>query len=253
MDYSEKYGKDVDEAVRLALMDLGLGEDDVIVTVLEEPKKGFFGLNEKLAKVRVEKAPCEKEAKAPSEENEPRVQDKPNEAPPEEREFNNKHLKEELISTKPTDLVEDNESVASKFVKQLMSDMKLDVEIEAYKNEECYYLEIQGKDSRIVIGKRGQALDAIQYITSLVVNKELNEYVRVIIDVEGYRSRREKTLETLADKLARKAQKTGKSVKLEPMNPYERKIIHATLQGYEGIATKSEGEEPYRRIIIEKE
>jgi spoIIIJ-associated protein len=86
-----------------------------------------------------------------------------------------------------------------------------------------------------------------------VTNKDREEYLRVIIDVEGYRSRREKTLEKLAVKLAQKVQQTGKSLRLEPMNPYERKVIHATLQNFSGITTRSEGDEPYRRVVIEKE
>jgi spoIIIJ-associated protein len=115
------------------------------------------------------------------------------------------------------------------------------------------YVEIDGEDSKTIIGKRGQTLDAIQYLTNLVSNKDKEEYRRVVIDVEGYRNRREKTLEQLAAKLARKALRSGRSVRLEPMNPYERKVIHATLQKVEGLTTRSEGEEPFRRVIIEKE
>ena len=104
----------------------------------------------------------------------------------------------------------------------------------------------------MVIGKRGQTLDALQYLTNLVSNKEQENYKRAIIDVEGYRSRREKTLEELAVKLAKKVLKTGHAARLEPMNPYERKVIHATLQNVDHITTKSEGDEPYRRVIIER-
>jgi len=130
--------------------------------------------------------------------------------------------------------------------------MKLDVEVKGSKNEECSFLEVKGPDARMAIGKRGQTLDALQYLTNLVSNRGLETYHRVIIDVEGYRTRREKTLEQLAIKLAKKVLKTGRSARLEPMNPYERKVIHATLQFVDGVSTKSEGEEPYRRVIIER-
>ena len=102
-----------------------------------------------------------------------------------------------------------------------------------------------------IIGRRGQTLDAIQYLTSLVVNKEHENYVKVVLDAEDYRSRREKTLEQLADKMAKKAVKSHRSLKLDPMNPYERKVIHATLQQNPRVTTRSEGQDPYRRVVIE--
>lgn len=113
------------------------------------------------------------------------------------------------------------------------------------------YLEMDGKDSGTVIGKRGQTLDSIQYLTSLVVNKNSEKYIKVVVDAENYRAKRQKTLEQLANRLAAKVIKTKKYVRLEPMNPYERKVIHATLQQNRNITTRSEGEEPYRRVVIE--
>ena len=129
--------------------------------------------------------------------------------------------------------------------------MGLNLDITAKTGSSSVYLNIKGKDSGTVIGKRGQTLDAIQYLTSLVVNKENEKYIRVVVDAENYRAKREKTLEQLANRLADKVVKTKKSVRLEPMNPYERKVIHATLQSNPNVTTKSEGEEPYRRVIIE--
>ena len=282
MNYSEKWGKDVDEAVRLALEDLGATEDQIQVTVIEEPSKGFLGIGAKLAKVRVEliaEEPPKKEKKDQKKKNKQddnklkrdlRKKDKPQQNKKATgQNKNEKHKKKEKpykeenyadfdlsnkphLSEKPKDLVPAEDSDAAEFLKGLVEKMGIDVILESYKNYDCFYIEISGKDSRTVIGKRGQTLDSIQYLTNLVVNKERDEYVRTIIDVEGYRSRREKTLEQLGTKLARKVQKTGRSVKLEPMNPYERKVIHSTLQGIEGITTRSEGEEPFRRVIVEK-
>ena len=117
--------------------------------------------------------------------------------------------------------------------------------------EDIVYVEMDGKDSGTVIGKRGQTLDAIQYLTSLVINKESDKYIKVVVDAENYRAKRQKTLEQLANRLAAKVIKTRRYVRLEPMNPYERKIIHATLQQNPEINTRSEGEEPYRRVVIE--
>ena len=295
LEYSEKYGMDVDEAVRLALNELGLTEDQVMVTVLEESSKGFLGLGSKLAKVRVERIPelegeNEKEisqAEAISQEEKKkesskathdfrkkkRGQESDNTAAPakparkegnknNKTRENTKYLRDEdieidisekeSISEPVENLVPDPNSEAAKFLVEVIEKMNITVEVESFKNDECVYLEVKGKDSRMVIGKRGQTLDSLQYLTNLVSNKGNEEYKRVIIDVEGYRSRREKVLEQLAVKLAKKVLRSGRSTKLEPMNPYERKVIHATLQQVDGVSTKSEGEEPYRRVIIEK-
>ncbi|MDR1954181.1 MAG: Jag N-terminal domain-containing protein [Clostridiales Family XIII bacterium] len=311
MDYSEKWGRDVDEAVRLALEDLALTEDQVMVTVLEEPAKGFLGLGSKLAKVRVEKLHIEDENKAGAEgadnkkdekranrdlrkKNKPQGDRRGDGAAPsggqrrseehsqrndrggrndrynrndrgeknERRENRGSASDEDFgdfdfsskpsFSERPENLTEVVDNVASLFLKDIISNMRLDVEVKAFKNDDCIFLEVSGIDAKTVIGKRGQTLDSIQYLTNLVANKERADYQRVIIDVEGYRSRREKTLERLAAKLARKVQKTGRSVRLEPMNPYERKVIHSTLMAFEDVKTRSEGEEPYRRVVIEK-
>ena len=284
MDYREKWGVDVDEAVRLALEEMDVTEDQVMVTVLEEPTKGFLGLGGKPAKVRVEKIQIEDEAtddipsgnikeekkanrdlrkkKNPQQgdkdgnrkerskprEDRPRDRDRDREEDFADFDFTNKPS----LSEKPENLKEIDDNEASLFLKDLMVKMNLNVNIKTFFNDECVFIEVDGEDAKVVIGKRGQTLDSIQYLTNLVTNKEKENYLRVVIDVEGYRSRREKTLERLAVKLARKVQKYGRSVKLEPMNPYERKVIHSTLQGLDDITTRSEGEEPYRRVIIEK-
>ena len=102
----------------------------------------------------------------------------------------------------------------------------------------------------VLIGKRGQTLDSLQYLVSLVVNKEMEEYIRVKVDTENYRQRRKETLENLAKNIAYKVKKTRRPVSLEPMNPYERRIIHSTLQNDRYISTHSEGDEPYRRVVV---
>ena len=269
MDFSEKWGKDVDEAVRLALLELKLSIDEVDVTVLEESSKGFFGLGSKLAKVRVEKKKPDrkpdptgsetgkKEIKEVIEVKENRdnkeSKEKEKEKEKEKAAQRQKKPKKTIDTGRPADLVETDDHPAVAFVKELALNMNLTIDIKAAKNDESIYIDIEGKDAGTIIGKRGQTLDAIQYLASLVANKDKDKekYTRVVIDAESYRSKREKTLELLAERLAGKVIRTRRSVRLEPMNPYERKIIHAKLQGNLKVVTRSEGEEPYRRVVIE--
>ncbi|MBO5667376.1 MAG: protein jag [Firmicutes bacterium] len=313
MDYSEKWGDSIEAAVKLALIDLKLTEDQVTVTVLEEPSKGFFGIGSKLAKVRVEKKPEMVEVKeeptkveepkkdiipgrfenAPSrtkydfrreakkeqkketaevkevsetrEHREPREKrehkerrDRRNDNRRDHRERRDREPKAEyaaaekpVLRERPADLVETTDHPVYLFLQEVATNMGLTLDITASYNAENVYIDINGKDSGTIIGKRGQTLDAIQYLCSLVANKSSENYVRVVIDAENYRAKRERTLEQLANRLADKVRKTGRSVRLEPMNPYERKVIHATLQNRNGVTTRSEGEEPYRRVIIE--
>lgn len=283
MDFSEKWGQSVEEATNLALQDLKLTIDEVEVTVLEEPSKGFLGIGAKLAKVRVEpkkkaqpekkeqhfehfdkpvKPVKEEKAEKPvtvSEHKPERREARENrsERRPERRpdrrnnERREKHHERVVPQNRPADLVPVTEHAAITFLSEVISNMGLNLDVKASMNDEVIYLDIEGRDSGTLIGKRGQTLDSIQYLTSLVVNKNKDKYMRVVVDAENYRAKREKTLEQLANRLADKVVRTKKSVRLEPMNPYERKVIHATLQSNPSVVTRSEGEEPYRRIIIE--
>ena len=130
--------------------------------------------------------------------------------------------------------------------------MKLTAEVKvAYNvNTESLDIDIVGKDMGVLIGKRGQTLDSLQYLVSLVVNKGTNEYIRVKVDTENYRNRRKETLENLAKNISYKVKRTKRSVSLEPMNPYERRIIHSALQNDKFVTTHSEGEEPFRRVVV---
>lgn len=139
---------------------------------------------------------------------------------------------------------------AKDFLEEVFKSMKVDVSVEVVETEDEISLKVLGDDVAIIIGRRGETLDALQYITNLAVNKIAGDYKKVFIDVESYRVRREETLERLANKVAHKVIRTKKSVVLEPMNPYERKIIHATLQDNADIKTYSIGKEPYRKIVV---
>ena len=154
-----------------------------------------------------------------------------------------------IIRAKKKETLEDR---AIDFLSQVFDAMNLDVKIAAaFNEEECEMnIDLSGEDMGILIGKRGQTLDSLQYLTSLVVNKGESTYIRVKLDTEDYRRRRKETLENLARGIAFKVKKTRKPVVLEPMNPYERRIIHASLQGNRYVETVSEGEEPYRHVVV---
>ena len=154
-----------------------------------------------------------------------------------------------IIRAKKKETIADK---AIEFLSQIFGAMNLEVSITAAYNEEEQELSLnlEGDDMGILIGKRGQTLDSLQYLTSLVVNKGKTNYIRVKLDTEDYRRRRKETLENLARGIAYKVKKTRKPVVLEPMNPYERRIIHSALQGNKYVETVSEGEEPYRHVVV---
>ena len=144
------------------------------------------------------------------------------------------------------------EEVASQFLQDVFAAMNMTVVVDVQydENERTMDIDLSGDEMGVLIGKRGQTLDSLQYLVSLVVNKETEEYVRVKVDTENYRQRRKETLENLAKNIAYKVKKTRRPVSLEPMNPYERRIIHSALQNDKYISTHSEGDEPFRRVVV---
>lgn len=145
---------------------------------------------------------------------------------------------------------EESPNRAVSLLKEIFRTMDLDVKINAEENEKTIMIDLEGPDLGLLIGRRGETLDALQYLVNLSVNKNQEIRKKIIIDIEGYRDRREKTLQKLAEKLAEKARQRGRNVVLEPMSAQERRIIHTALQGRDDIYTFSEGEDPYRKIII---
>lgn len=247
MDFSEKWGKDVETATALALDELKCSKDEVKITVLEEPSRGFLGIGSKLAKVRVEKIEVSENDKT----EEIEVAEEVNETVTEETVENETSEVASKKLIRPDNMKEIDEHPALSFLKETTEKMGLELSFKAYADDNNVFIDIAGKDAGTIIGKRGQTLDAIQYLTSLAVNKKSEDYVRVVLDAENYRSKREETLERLAHRLADKVVRTKRSVKLEPMNPYERMVIHAALVNSPKVKTRSEGEEPYRRVVIE--
>lgn len=137
-----------------------------------------------------------------------------------------------------------------KFLEEIFYRMDVNVEMFVEEENDTVYVTIEGEDSGIVIGRRGETLDAIQYLTSLAINNGVEEYKKIIIDVENYRKKREETLIRLSNRLAERVAKTKKSITLEPMSPYERRIIHSTLQNNKYVKTYSVGDEPNRKVVI---
>ena len=247
MDWVEFTGKTVDEALDLALDKMEVSSDQVEYEVLEKETSGLLGLFSKPAKIRVrllseeeltEETKNEEEA-APVMETETVV----------EAETKESGLNEEVVVDIPVEKLCDT---AEDFLDKVCSNMGIEAtfEVSCEREESLINVNIVGQDMGLLIGKRGQTLDALQYLTSLVVNKESGTYFKVKIDTENYRARRKETLENLARNIASKVKKTRKPVALEPMNPYERRIIHSALQNDKMVETYSEGEEPNRKIII---
>ncbi|SKA97452.1 spoIIIJ-associated protein [Caloramator quimbayensis] len=162
-----------------------------------------------------------------------------------------------LLGSKPAKVIltvkEDYEVIAKKFLRELLDKMGIKCEIHVKDEDDILKVNLVGPKMGILIGHRGETLDAIQYLLSLVINKsnEENAYKRVVIDTENYRQKREETLVRLANRLAYKVKRYNKSITLEPMNPYERRIIHSALQNNPYVVTHSEGEEPFRKVVIE--
>lgn len=161
-----------------------------------------------------------------------------------------------IIGVKPAKvrvtLKRDSVGDATKFLRNVLNSMKIKAEIHAKEENDEIKIDIVGPNMGVLIGYRGETLDSLQYLVSLVVNKDHDEtYKRVILDTANYRQTRQETLKRLAIKMGDKVRVSGKTLKLEPMNPYERRVIHSTLQNNEYVVTHSEGEEPYRRVVIE--
>ena len=228
----EKNAKNKQDAIELALKELNASREDVEIEVLDEGSKGFLGIGARDARVRVTLIKSEEPV------NETYVQEK-EEVKPVKRE---PKVKKESLGDPADD--------AKKFLSDIFNAMDLDVAIDAKMEEQSVSIDLSGENMGIVIGKRGDTLDSLQYLTSLVVNQRSDDYIKVSIDTENYREKREEALLALSTRLADKVTKTGKKFTLEPMNPYERRIIHSNLQDSETVTTYSVGSEPYRKVVI---
>ncbi len=224
----EQEGKTVEEAIKLGLEKLGLSEAEVTVEIIEKEKTGFLGIGSKLAKVKLAALEDQDE--------------------PEEEVV--KPEKKENAPAKAVVMNSDIEQRIKAFLSDVFEKMNLEVKVECTAGEREIKVNLSGDEMGAVIGRRGETLDALQYLTTLAVNKSSDDYYKISLDTENYRSEREKTLQNLALRLAEKAKRNRRNVSLEPMNAYERKVIHSALQEDDMIHTYSVGEEPNRKIII---
>ena len=243
--YLEKTGKTEDEAVAAALEELGVERDDVSVEIIERAKAGFLGIGAVPAKIRVSWESDEPDAEEPpaaAAEAEPEAAETVLPAAQPE--------KAEAKTAAPADEPAEYAAVRS-FLTGLLEHMGIEADIELSEREGGGILaDLSGPGMGAVIGRRGETLDAIQHLTNYAVNRGNEKHMRISVDAENYRAKREESLVHLAEKMAEKAIKYKRSMALEPMNSYERHVIHTALQNYEGVTTASSGTEPNRRVIV---
>ena len=286
MEYIEVTGKSVEEAITNACTKLGIPSSKLDYEVIEKGSSGLFGLfNSKPAKIKARekseetddsvkeeaKAEVKTETKA-----EAKTEVKKEAKPETKKEFKPEPRKEVKAEVKTEVKRESESEVMDEFKDEPKSEpfsaeqkeeikkqinafldnmfgamnMTVNVDITFDDEENSVNIDLSGDNMGVLIGKRGQTLDSIQYLTSLVINKNSEKYVRIKLDTENYRKRRKETLESLAKNMAYKVKRSRRPVSLEPMNPYERRIIHSALQSDKFVSTRSEGEEPFRHVVV---
>ena len=278
MEYITVSAKNLDDAITEAQIQLGVTRDNLDYEVIEKGSAGFLGIGMKQAVIKARKKEeepvvvekvVEESVSVPAKEEV--VSEKPvkevKETKEKKKEFsgkNNHHKRKnnrtetvakEVPERKEIELAEvepQTIEACEKFIYDVLKAMDMgEVKVTSKVDDEgALSINMEGNNMGILIGKRGQTLDSLQYLTNRVANKMQSGYVRVKLDTEDYRRRRKETLENLAKNIASKVKRTRRTVSLEPMNPYERRIIHSTLQGDPAVATHSEGEEPYRRVVV---
>ena len=283
MSGKEYTAKSVEEALEKALNEMFLTREDIDYEVVQQPSKGFLGFGQKDAVVRVSKKVIEEVKEAPKKEivkevkaekviEKPAVETKKAETAEaaaeavqeeiideKEETFTNVYeedfsedVQDEAVSkVNKKEAMEAAEVKGRAFLAKIFDEMDLDVVIDVKEKGGYLVFDLQGDNLGILIGRRGDTLDALQFLLNLVINDKNSARVKGSIDIENYRAKREETLISLGHKLAAKARKTGQKVVLEPMNPQERRIIHMALQNDKRVTTYSEGEEPYRKVVIE--
>ena len=276
MDYITVTAKNLDDAITEALVQLEVTSDRLDYEVIEKGSDGFLGFGRKQAVIKArrkeepivevkaekkEEKPVKVEKAAKVEKTEHAEKKEPVKTET-KNEFKKEHKKEKDFKKAPKKEVREETELAKvepatieaceKFVEDVLNAMNMEeVKVTSTVDEEgALSITMEGKNMGILIGKRGQTLDSLQYLTNRVANKMQDGYVRVKLDTEDYRRRRKETLENLAKNIASKVKRTRRTVALEPMNPYERRIIHSALQGDRSVTTHSEGEEPYRRVVV---
>ncbi len=254
MDFEEFSGKTIEDAITEACTKFTVTSDRLDYEIIDKGSAGFLGLNSHPAIIKAKPIPegetrkeqnnteeKKEEKKADKETVKSGVTEKADRSAPE------KELKKDISDEEKKEIISKTDSFLADVFKAMEIEVNKKIEFDEYGT---LSVNLEGPDMGVLIGKRGQTLDSLQYLVSLVVNKTKGGYIRVKVDTEDYRERRKKTLENLAKNLSYKVKRTRKPVTLEPMNPYERRVIHSTLQNDKFVTTHSEGEEPYRRVVI---
>jgi len=273
--------RSVDEAKELAAKKFGKKISEISFEIIDEGKKGLFGLGSKEAKVKATvndgaapaAAEVPKTTSAPAPKAEPVTKTVAEEKPvvttettaapeaaeikadaadsvPEEIDDEEAYSLDNFTLIEDEALINPKVKLAKDYITSILRAMGVDAEFVVYQNETGAIVNIESNNNGTIIGRRGETLDAIQYLCSIIANKGDKDYYRITIDCLGYRSKRKETLEQLAAKVAKSVLRTGRSQPLEPMNPYERRVIHSAISNIEGVSSRSVGEEPYRKIII---
>ena len=265
MSYIDVTGKTEDEAIRKALEQLHMDRDDVSVEILERAKSGFLGIGSSPARVRVTYGQEEPEAPAapvqPEKKPEPRPQPRPQPKPEQPKTRKPEPPKAPVKAPEPPaqapaaapeqSVPDDNARRITEFLTGLLEHMDSPAQVQVTETEKGRYsVVLEGQKLGQLIGRRGETLDAIQQLTNYAVNSGREKRIRVHVDAENYRAKREQSLESLARKVAAKVTRYRRSVTLEPMNAYERHVIHAALQDHPDVTTFSTGTEPNRRIVV---
>ena len=267
MSYIDVTGKTEDEAIRKALEQLHMDRDDVSVEILERAKSGFLGIGSSPARVRVTYGQEEPEAPAapvqPEKKPEPRPQPRPQPKPEQPKTRKPEPPKAPVKAPEPPkaaqapaaapeqSVLDDNARRITEFLTGLLEHMDSPAQVQVTETEKGRYsVVLEGQKLGQLIGRRGETLDAIQQLTNYAVNSGREKRIRVHVDAENYRAKREQSLESLARKVAAKVTRYRRSVTLEPMNAYERHVIHAALQDVPGVNTYSIGSEPNRRVVV---
>ena len=252
MDYIEVKAKTIDDAITDALVQLGVTSDQLDYEVIEKGSAGILGLGRKDAVIKARKkvAVPEKKEKPVVEKKEDSTSKK--ESTPVVKEETAENSEKAQAKAPVTIDYSALEASAKDFLTQVFAAMQLEVEIITKVDEDNKVIDVEfkGPEMGMLIGKRGQTLDSLQYLTNLAVNKQSESYIKVKLDTEDYRKRRKETLENLAKNIAYKVKRTKRPVSLEPMNPFERRVIHSALQNDKYVSTHSEGEEPYRHVVV---
>ena len=268
MEYREFTGKTVDDAIIEAATTLGIASSELEIEVVNEGKSGFLGIGAKPAVIKARAkqevkddlddmlAKAKKPGKTPKK-AEPKNDFKKSESNKSADDFDYADFEDDAKNEKTENLepaviddsiIDETKSYLEKLFAAMEMEVTIDIQLD--KVTRTMSIDVEGPEMGIIIGKRGQTLDSLQYLISLFVNKKSETYIRVKLDTENYRERRRETLENLAKNISFKVKRSRRPFSLEPMNPYERRIIHSTLQNDKYVTTKSEGEEPYRKVVV---